>query len=625
MPRRSSVVVDTSASPHARLRPIALTGVQLADTFWRPRIDINSTVTLPSQHAHCEETERIANFRRAAGREDGDFVGLFFNDSDVYKWLEAVGWNDALGDDAQLHAMRDQVVADIVAAQDGDGYLNAYFSKERIAERWTNMDLHEMYCAGHFIQAAIAVYRTSGNEAVLTAACRLADHIDATFGPAEQGKRETSDGHPEIELALVELYRTTRQERYLRLAEFLVGVRGAHKVGTNPFGRFDAAYHQDHVPYRELDEVVGHAVRMVYLAAGATDLWLETGDQSLKRAIDAQWHNMTHKRMYVSGGLGSRWNGEDFGGDYELPNDTAYTETCAAIASVMWNWRLLQGTGEARYADLMEWTLYNAVMPGLSLSGNEYFYQNPLSNAGTHRRAPWFGCACCPPNVARLLAQLGGYVASVDADTLWIHTYIAGHIDAQGSGLPAAVQVETEYPWEGRIRITVTRGGQYGIKVRIPSWASGASVTVAGVRQTAAVDSYVTVRRAWQRGDVIDIDLPMSPRILMANPAVTPNVGRGAVARGPILYCVEQVDQTYPVHTLALRPETVWQVLPGAGVLGEHRVIEGAGVHHDLPQGALYAPWRRDYATPCRLRLVPYHLWANRDAGAMQVWLPLQV
>ena len=621
--KRHAYVVDTSHSPHARLRPLALAGVVVADAFWQPRIATNTQVTLPSQHAHCESTERIANFRRAAGREPGDFVGLFFNDSDVYKWLEAVGWNDAISAVPELHAMRDQVIADIVAAQDHDGYLNSYFSKERTAERWSNMDLHEMYCAGHFIQAAIAVYRTSGQPEALVAARRLADHIDTTFGPAEQGKRESSDGHPEIELALVELYRETREPRYLRLAEFLVDVRGSHKVGTNPFGRFDAAYHQDHVPYRALNEVVGHAVRMLYLAAGATDVWLETGDATLKRAIDAQWHNMTHKRMYVSGGIGSRWNGEDFGGDYELPNETAYTETCAAIASVMWNWRLLQGTGEARYADLLEWTLYNAVMPGLSLSGNEYFYQNPLANNGTHRRSPWFGCACCPPNVARLLAQLGSYVASVDADTLWVHTYMQGSIDAQSSGLPAAFRVETEYPWEGRVRLVATRGGHYGLKLRVPSWASGASVVVAGVRQTAPADTYITIRRAWQVGDEVVLDLPMHPRLIMANPAAHNNAGRVAVARGPILYCAEQADQAVPVTSLAVRPERAWQVKHVAGVLGVHRVLVADGFSVRTPDDALYAPWRVDQGQACQLTLIPYHLWANREPGAMSVWLPI--
>jgi DUF1680 family protein len=620
---RRSYVVDTTHSPGALLKPVALQGVQLRDRFWAPRIATNNTVTLPSQYAHCEETERIANFRRAAGREAGEFVGLFFNDSDVHKWLEAVGWNDAISDAPALQIIRDAVVNDIVAAQDANGYLNSYFSKERIVERWTNMDLHEMYCAGHFIQAAIAIYRTSAAQTALDAACRLADHLDATFGPASEGKRETSDGHPEIELALVELYRTTREPRYLRLADFLLTVRGHQKVGTKPFDRFDAAYHQDHLPYRELHEVVGHAVRMLYLAAGATDLWLETGDAALKRVIDAQWQNMTQKRMYVSGGIGSRWNGEDFGVDYELPNETAYTETCAAIASVMWNWRLLQGTCEARYADLMEWTLYNAVMPGLSLSGNEYFYQNPLANDGKHRRSPWFGCACCPPNVARLLAQLGGYVSSVDADSLWIHTYIQGDIDVTGHGLEAAVQVTTEYPWDGTVRIKIVRGGQYGLKLRIPSWASGATATVAGVRQLATPDTYFSVRRAWQVGDEVVLQLPMTPRLIRSHPALVHTVGRVAVARGPMLYCVEQVDHGVSVAGLHLDATSAWQVVDGAAELGHHKALKARGTHVTTTDDQLYVDWRRDAGVPVTLTLIPYHLWANRHAGAMKVWLPL--
>ena len=617
---RQSFVVDTSASPHALLRPLPLQGVTIRDHFWAPRIATNTQVTLPSQYAHCEETERIANFRRAAGAEEGDFVGLFFNDSDVYKWLEAVGWNDAISDSPGLSVIRDKVVADIVAAQRTDGYLNSYFTKERSDDRWTNFDLHEMYCAGHFFQAAIAIYRTSGARTALDAACKMADHIDATFGPASDGKRPITDGHPEVELALVELYRVTKEQRYLTLADFMVSVRGANQLGNQ---KFDNLYYQDHKPYRDLHDVVGHAVRMLYLAAGATDLGLETGEPALKAAIDAQWHNMTQKRMYVSGGVGSRWHGEAIGDDYELPNPTAYTETCAAIASVMWNWRLLQGTGDAKYADLMEWTLYNGVMPGLSVSGNEYFYQNPLENDGTHRRSAWFGCACCPPNVARLLAQLGSYVASVDSQSLWLHTYMQGDIDAAGSGLDAAVSVTTEYPWDNTVRITVTRGGQWTLRARVPSWASGATVTVGGVRQNAEPTTYVALRRAWQVGDEVVLVFPMQPRLIMAHPSVINNNGRVAVARGPLLYCIEQVDQSMPVASLRIDPRTQWAEAAGPVALGAHTLLHAKGYSTSTPDDALYAPWRHDARQPVRLTLVPYHLWANRAAGAMTVWIPL--
>ncbi|MFM2308575.1 MAG: hypothetical protein RLY87_695 [Chloroflexota bacterium] len=617
---RLSFVVDTSASPHAVLRPLPLQGVTIRDRFWAPRIATNTQVTLPSQYTHCEDTERIANFRRAAGTEAGEFVGLFFNDSDVYKWLEAVGWNEAISQSPALAVIRESVVADIVAAQRTDGYLNSYFTKERADERWTNFDLHEMYCAGHFFQAAIAIYRTSGDRVALDAACKMADHIDATFGPASDGKRPITDGHPEVELALVELYRLTREQRYLTLADFMVSVRGANQLGNQ---KFDNLYYQDHKPYRELHDVVGHAVRMLYLAAGATDLWLETGEPALKRAIDAQWHNMTQKRMYVSGGVGSRWHGEAIGDDYELPNATAYTETCAAIASVMWNWRLLQGTGDAKYADLMEWTLYNGVMPGLSVSGNEYFYQNPLENDGTHRRSAWFGCACCPPNVARLLAQLGSYVASVDNSSLWVHTYMQADIDTAGSGLDAAISVTTEYPWDNTVRISITRGGQWTLRARIPSWASGATVTVGGVRQNAEPNTYVALSRAWQVGDEVVLVFPMQPRLIMAHPSVTNNNGRVAVARGPMLYCIEQADHSVPIASVRLDPRTAWSDAQGPASLGVHTVLAAKGVSVATPDDALYAPWRHDASQPVRLTLIPYHLWANRSAGAMTVWIPL--
>jgi DUF1680 family protein len=619
--KRHAYVVDTSKSPHARLRPVALNGVTITDQFWAPRIHINAHVTLPSQYTHCEETGRIANFRRAAGREAGDFEGLFFNDSDVYKWLEAVGWNEAISDAPALQVITKSVVNDIVSAQRSDGYLNSYFTKSRAHERWTNFDLHEMYCAGHFFQAAVALHRTTGDTVALEAACRMADHIDATFGPVTQGKRAITDGHPEVEMALIELYRVTGEQRYLTLADFMISVRGGKQLSNNTF---DNKYYQDHVPYRDLHDVVGHAVRMLYLAAGATDVWLETGDPTLKQAIDAQWHNLTQKRMYISGGVGSRWHGESIGDDYELPNDTAYTETCAAIASVMWNWRLLQGTGEARYADLLEWTLYNGVMPGLSLSGNEYFYQNPLENNGTHRRSPWFGCACCPPNVARLLAQLGSYVASVDSDTIWFHTYMQGTVDTSASGIDAAFEVTTNYPWDGQVRIRVTRGGLWGIKVRIPSWAHGATLRIGNERRVVTPDTYELVRRAWQIGDEIILDFPMTPRLLIAHPAVRPNNGRVAVARGPILYCLEQADHQANVPSLQLDATTPWQVVDGPQALGVHKALVARGVSMQTPADALYANWRRDTGHPTTLTFIPYHLWANRDAGAMAVWVPVQ-
>ncbi len=351
----SAVVVDTTQSPHARLRSVPINAVQLQDEFWEPRRRINREATLPAQYQQCEDSGRVDNFRRAAGWEewkDTEFQGIYFNDSDVYKWLEAAAWTLATEEgraDATLAQTVETVIAAIEAAQDTDGYLNTYFTFDKKAERFTNLrDMHELYCAGHFMQAAVAHYRATGSSRLLDVACRLADHIGTVFGPADEGKREETDGHEEIEMALLELARTTGEGKYSTLAQFFIDARGQKKHGGNP------RYYQDHEPLREQTEIVGHAVRAVYLCAGAADVLAETGDTRLRAALDRLWMNMTERRMYVSGGIGARHEGEAFGDDYELPNARAYAETCAAIGVVMWAWRMLQLEG-AR-ATPMSWS-----------------------------------------------------------------------------------------------------------------------------------------------------------------------------------------------------------------------------------------------------------------------------
>ena len=368
------VVVDTAHSPHARLRPVALTAVTLQDTFWTARRAINRRVMIPAQYNLCERTGRIDNFRRAAGTFNGPFQGMFFNDSDVYKLLEAAAWQLADGPDAELEALIDGLIGVIAAAQQPDGYLNTYFMFEREYERWTNFDLHEMYCAGHLFQAAVAHYRVTGKTTLLDVAVRLADHICARFGPEAEGKHFGTDGHPEVEMALVELYRVTHNEKYLNQARYFIAVRGSGRLGK-PFGSQNSAYHQDRVPFSELTRLEGHAVRAVYLNCGAADVIAETDDPAIRTALDRMWHTMTTRQMYVHGGLGSRYETEGMGRDFELPNSRAYAETCASVANFMWNWRMLMLDGDSRYADLLELALYNSALSGASLDGHAYFYQ----------------------------------------------------------------------------------------------------------------------------------------------------------------------------------------------------------------------------------------------------------
>ena len=627
------MVVDTSSSRHARLRPLSLADVRLSDGFWEPRRRINREETLPSQYGHIEETGRLDNFRRASGKIEAPFRGLYFNDSDVYKWLEAASWSLAADPDPDLERMVDAAITEVADAQRPDGYLNTYFTFERADERWKDFDLHEMYCAGHLIQAAVAHFRATGGSRLLDVAVRFADHICDLFGAEEEGKRPAVDGHEEIEMALVELFRVTGDRRYLRQAGFFVDARGQGLLGE-PYGRFDPSYSQDHEPLRDQREVVGHAVRALYLYCGAADVLAETGEPDLLSALERLWGNMTTKRMYVSGGLGSRHEGEAFGGDYELPNGRAYAETCAAIASVMWNWRMLLLSGDARYADLMEHTLYNAVLPGVSLDGRRYFYQNPLADDGTHRRRPWFGCACCPPNVARLLASLPGYLYGLSDDAVWVHLYAQSAATFDLGDRTVRISQHTDYPWEGGVEVSVEGGGgEFALMLRLPAWCEeGCTLEVNGEALDAPFSpgSYAEIRRTWRAGDTVHLNLPMPVRRVACHPYVAENAGRVALTRGPLLYCVEGADNPgLDPRDLVLPTDEEPCASPAPSLLGGVVALDGGAEilapdrtwEDRLYRTACPEPDGRPQAAPTTVRAVPYYAWANRDPGPMRVWL----
>ena len=644
MPSPTPVIVDTSRSLYARLRPVPLTAIRLTDTFWQSRREINRTKTLPAQYRQCEETGRLDNFRRAAGKKDGPFQGIFFNDSDVYKWLEAAASALATApDDAALRGLVASAIEEVAAAQDADGYLNTYFSVDRVAERWTNLrDMHELYCAGHLFQAAVAHFRATGERTLLDVAIRFADLICDTFGHASDGKREGACGHEEVEMALVELGRATGDPRYLAQADYFVSARGREPSAVTGQPGSDRRYAQDHVPFRQLDEVLGHAVRMVYLSAGAADVYAETGDESLKTALDKQWDNATTRRTYVTGGLGARWEGEAFGGDYELPA-RAYAETCAAIGSVMWNWRMLLATGEAKYADALERALYNGVLSGLSLDGGEYFYQNPLADGGGHRRQPWFGCACCPPNVARLLSQLPGYFYSVSDEEAWVHLYAEGtaRLTLPDGGI-VGLSVQTRYPWDGDIEITLTEVPEDFslLNLRVPGWASGAAITVNGevADVETAPGSYATIGRDWKKGpwkagDVIRLLLPMPARAVTADPRVSDVAGHVALMRGPLVYCIEQADhaeEVADVRDVFFPADAGLDTVPQPDLLGGIVALTflGFGANRRQWNGSLYRPVEavqkdEDGESIVEVTAIPYYAWANRAAGPMTVWMPV--
>lgn len=615
MVEHKAVIVDTSRSPRATLKPVAINEVRIEDDFWAQRLTTLREVTLPSQHEQMESTGRLDNFRRAARLIEADFRGIFFNDSDVYKWMEALSFSVAYEPSARLQTMLDEAVNIVTAAQDEDGYLNTYFTFDKKGERWTNLrDMHELYCAGHLIQAAIAHRRATGDERLFTAARRFADHIASVFGP---GRRDGTCGHPEPEMALVELYRETGDAKYLELAKFLLDRRGYGVIGGG-------VHHIDHKPFRELTAVEGHAVRSLYLNAGATDILMETGDPTLGPVLERLWDNLVHKRMYVTGGAGARHAGESFGEDYELPNDTAYAETCAAIANFMWNWRMLLMTGEARFSEIMELALYNGVLSGWSLDGKQYFYVNPLCDRGSHRRQDWFACACCPPNVARTYAALPGYVFTRTNKGFQVHMYVDGTLRTHFAGQPIRLTVRRD-GWTVRVRLLPDAPVAFELSLRVPGWASSAKVLVNNeLVDEPAPHSYATVEREWEPGDTVDLELHVEPQFIVAHPWVQADAGRVAMRHGPFVYCLEQEDNSADVWDIVVDPAQGLQAVERPDILGGVTVLQGRGVAPASEgwEGQLYRPLARN---DCSLRAVtftaiPYCLWANRRPGPMHVW-----
>ncbi len=504
--------VDNSRSPQSLLRTLPLDGVQISGGFWGDQQQTNRTVSIPHGYAMLEATHALRNLRVAGGLETAEFAGFWFADSDVYKWLEAAAWEIGRAPDAALQAMADVAIALVEGAQQPDGYLDSYFQIAKPEARWSDLDHgHELYCAGHLIQAAVAFQRAVGDERLMRVALRLVDHIYDLFGP---GKRDETAGHPEIEMALVELYRDTRDPRHLELAQLFIDRRGRNKMRGH--AGYGAIYQQDHVPVRQATEVAGHAVRQIYLTTGATDLYMETGEQALMDAMQTLWTDMTETKMYITGGLGSRFDGEAFGGPYELPSDTCYCETCAAIASLMWNWRLLLLTGESKYADLFERTLYNGVLPSPGSDGASYLYVNPLQVRGGRyvrsgpegegsdepMRPAWHNCACCPPNVMRLYSSLQHYLATTRDNAIQIHQYADASVNVTLPVGAVALNMETGYPRDGVVAIDVesTPAAAWTLALRLPEWTNEYWISVNGedFKSDEIVGGYITLERTWQ-------------------------------------------------------------------------------------------------------------------------------
>ncbi len=611
---------------HTRLQEVGLNEVRVDDRFWAPRLRTNREVTIPHVLDQCEATGRVQRFRAAVGKAEmpsGHFVAP---DSDVYKCVEAASYAVGTETDPELEARLDALITLIADAQDADGYLNTQFTGDGASNRWSNLrGPHELYCAGHLFEAAVSHHQATGKRTLLDVAVKFADHIAAGFGP---DGRPGAPGHPEIELALVKLWRLTHSEKYLRLAQFFTDQRGTEASQLD-----GDAYLQDDAPVRKQKALRGHAVRAMYLYASVADLYRETGEEALFEAVSRLWDNLAYRKCYITGGVGSRFRGEAFGDDYELPNDLAYAETCAAIGNVFWSWRMLGLTGEAQYADMMERALYNGFLSGVALDGKHFFYTNPLEVRSPRRREPWFPVPCCPTNVARMFASLPAYMYSVSEGGLWVNLYVAGgcSVSVPNAGR-VDVTVHTDYPWNGKVEmeVTPTETTSFTLHLWVPGWCSSVALTAPACIEhpEPTPGQYLPLPGQWSNGDVVTLEMAMPVRLMQSHPH-TGNTGRRALMRGPLVYCIEEADHPgVDPCDVTLPADGEWTPSCHGDLLGGVVTLHGAGTlgdRHDW-EHALYrevGQVKPGKERSVEVTAIPYYVWANRTPGKMRVWMPL--
>ncbi|HEX3043551.1 MAG TPA: beta-L-arabinofuranosidase domain-containing protein, partial [Bacillota bacterium] len=650
-------------------QPLALKNIQIQDSFWSNYSRLVREVVIPYQWEALndripgvEPSHGIRNFRIAAGEITGEFGGMVFQDSDLAKWLEAVGYNLQTHPDPGLETLADEAIDLLAKAQQPDGYLNTYFTLREPDRRWTNLvECHELYCAGHLIEAAVAYYQGTGKRKFLDIMRRYADYIDSVFGP-EPEKMHGYCGHEEIELALVKLYEVTGEEKYLNLCKFFIDERGREpnyflreweiRGGISHWAKGptpppDLKYHQAHLPVREQTVAVGHSVRAVYLYTAMADIAAWTGDRELGTACRRLWNSIVSEQMYLTGGIGSAAQGEAFTFSYHLPNDTAYSETCAAIGLIFFGFRMLQMEPNSMYADIIERALYNTVIAGMALDGRHFFYVNPLEvwpeacekDPGQHHVKPsrpgWFGCACCPPNLARLLASLGQYVYTYNDTTIYTHLYIGGEAvfemspvnggacgDSAGNDNPTIVlHQETNYPWDGKVALKVGLPSprEFTIGLRLPGWGRALSLRVNGVLVNVSsilADGYALLKRVWSNGDRIELDLEMPVELIQANPKVRENAGKVAIQRGPLVYCLEEADNGPNLAAISLELDSKLTASFDEDFGGGAVVIEGTALRTDESSwdNTLYRPWEVE-EKPIVIKAIPYFMWGNRKPG----------
>lgn len=637
-----TLVIIAQTKKDYPIQPVPFTKVHMTEGFLYNRMEVNRTITIPSSIKLLEETGRMKNFEIAAKRATGDFCSpYYFDDSDAYKVIEAACYTLMLKPDAELESKLDKMIEVIGAAQENDGYLytprtigTKRFLKVIGDKRWLNEEgSHELYTVGHMYEAAVAHYLATGKKNLLNIALKSAELVNSVFGP---GKLQLPTGHQEIEIGLVKLYRLTGEEKYLKLAKFFLDMRGQYLDGRKSWGE----YNQDHKPVVEQTEAVGHAVRAAYMYSGMADVAALTGDKSYINALDKLWENVVSKKLYLTGGIGATGSWEGFGPVYDLPNASAYNETCASIANVLWNHRMFLQKGDSKYLDILERTLYNALLSGIGMSGDLFFYPNVLESFGTHERAKWFPCACCPPNVARLIASIGNYLYAIKNNELYINLFTSNKVDVELKGGKLSLLQETNYPWDGKIKFTVNPGKanqNFVLKIRFPGWSQNKAMPsdlysfldnpkeekhVAILNVNGKVlplnlqKGFITIKRNWKANDVVELFLPMDIRRVVANEKVEADRGRTAIQYGPLVYAAEWKDNKDNfVRNILLPAETNLKTKFEPELLNGVQVIEGKAFGYKVGENNNLIKTEQEF------KAIPYYAWAHRGKGEMSVWL----
>lgn len=624
-----------------KIEPISFSQVNITDEFWKPKIDKVATKTLAACIYQTEvATPRIKNFEKVARKKGEPHEGIFYDDSDVFKALEAMAYSLKTHPSAEMEKKCDEWIDKIAAAQQPDGYLNTWYTLKGLENRYTDMSMHEDYNAGHMIEAGVAYFNATGKRKLLDVCIKWADHFDALFGP---GKRHWVTGHQELELALVKLYKVTRNEKYLKLADWLLSERGKKLAKGYTWTDWkDTAYAQDVLPVKEQKEITGHAVRAMYMYTGAADVAAQTGDAEYMKAMRNVWEDVVYRNMYITGGIGSAGSNEGFSVDYDLPNEQAYCETCASVGMVFWNQRMNAMTGNAEYIDVLERSLYNGALDGLSLSGDRFFYGNPLASRGQHYRREWFGTACCPANIARLIASLGDYIYAKSDNAIYVNLFVGSNTIIPLKNGNVGVRMETDYPWEGKMKLMIdpVKKSKFKIFVRVPGWSklepAPGSLYKYKTENNDSFDpeiklnsktidykfheGYVVIESEWKKGDVLEASLPYEIKIIEARNELRQNTNRIAIQRGPVVYCIEGTDNNGKAWNVVIPTNTNFETM-------DYQVLDEQvkALTAEVPVVTVGDDGLSLKTEKKKIIAIPYYTWANREKNEMQVWLPTKI